>query len=134
MKKNSGNNAANNASRNMSKDKCQNKDKNQNKQIFLIIIVIAIVLAILAPFLASSNPDGLDATLLRLVGGGDEEVVDEMVAENNALDYNAPISGYSIDGMGKAGEVGSILGGTLLILGLTFGLSRIMKKKCNCRK
>lgn len=110
------------------------KDKDKNKQIFLIGIAIAIVLAVLAPFLASSNPDGLDATLLRLVGGGDEEVVDEVVAENDPLDYNAPMSGYSIDGMGKAGEVGSILGGTILILGISFGLSRIMKKKCDCRK
>ena len=125
-------NAANNTGNNVGKDKCQNKDT--NKQIFLIGIAIAIVLAILAPFLASSNPDGLDTTLLKLVGGGDKEVLDEKVAENNPLDYNAPMSGYSIEGMGKAGEVGSILGGTLLILGISFGLSRIMKKKCDCKK
>ena len=112
----------------------KDKDKDQNKQILLIGIAIAIVLAVLAPFLASSNPDGLDTTLLRLVGGGDEEVLDEKVAENDPLEYNAPMSDYSIDGMGKAGEVGSILGGTLLILGISFGLSRIMKKRCDCQK
>ena len=125
-------NVGKNANKNVGKD--ENRDKDKEKQIFFLGIVIAIVLAVLAPFLASSNPDGLDTTLLKLVGGGDKEVLDEKVAENNPLDYNAPMPGYSIDGMGKAGEVGSILGGTLLILGISFGLSRIMKKKCDCKK
>ncbi len=125
-------NVGKNANKNVGKG--ENYDKDRNKQIFLIGIAIAIVLAVLAPFLASSNPDGLDTTLLKLVGGGDKEILDEKVAENNPLDYNAPMSGYSIDGMGKAGEVGSILGGTILILGISFGLSRIMKKKCDCKK
>ena len=118
----------------MTKGYPHNPDESHNKQIFLIGYCDCHSSGNSGAVLASSNPDGLDTTLLRLVGGGDEEVVDEMVAENDPINYNAPMSDYSIDGMGKAGEVGSILGGTLLILGISFGLSKIMKKKCDCKK
>ena len=73
-------------------------------------------LAIAAPFLASSNPDGLEQTA-------------GMVIKN---EINSGITllfqNYAIPGMGKSGEVAAILLGFAAVLMLWFGFSKILKK------
>lgn len=96
-----------------------------------IVAAIALVLmvAIAAPFVASSDPDGLEQTMIKLIGGGDEAVVEELLAENTDVSYNTPIADYSIGGFGMFGEVAAIAGGTLLLLAIGLLVARMSKKK-----
>lgn len=96
-----------------------------------IVVAIALVLmvAIAAPFVASSDPDGLEQTMIKLIGGGDEAVVEELLAENTDVTYNTPIADYSIEGFGTFGEVAAIAGGTLLLLAIGLLVARMSKKK-----
>lgn len=79
-------------------------------------IVVFSGLAIAAPFLASSNPDGLEQTI--------SLVVKNKISSAITLLF----SDYAIPGMGKAGEVAAILIGFAVILIIWLGVSRIIKK------
>lgn len=83
------------------------------------------MVAIAAPFVASSDPDGLEQTMIKLIGGGDESVVEELLAENTDVTYNTPIADYSIEGFGTFGEVAAIASGTLLLLAIGLLVARI---------
>ncbi|MFZ2410005.1 MAG: cobalt transporter CbiM [Candidatus Methanoperedens sp.] len=76
-------------------------------------------LALAAPFLASSNPDGLQQTA-------------SMVIKNEISSVIAPITplfpNYSIPGMGEAGNVAAIIIGFAAILVMWVGISRVLKK------
>ena len=100
-----------------------------NNKIIIAGAVIAIIISILAPFLASSNPDGLDKNLIQLLGGGSEENAEEIIGERTPIQYEAPMADYSIEGMGKLGEVGAIIIGTLLVLVISLGLGKIVEQK-----
>jgi cobalt/nickel transport protein len=106
----------------------------ENTKIILAGAAIAILLSILAPFLASPNPDGLDKNLITLVGGGSEEKVEEIIGEKDPVGYVPPFPDYGIEGMDKAGEVLSILIGTVIMLVLGLGVSSILKKNKELRQ
>ncbi len=86
-------------------------------------IVIALLLAVLAPFLASPNPDGLESAAEGVVS---EEKLAEM--EEAGSVFSSPMPDYGIEGMGKSGEVVAIVVGTLLVLGISYGLGKVIKK------
>lgn len=86
-------------------------------------IAIALILAILAPFLASPDPDGLESAAGGLVS---EDRLSAMEEEGPV--FSSPLPDYSIEGMGKSGEVTAIVAGTLLVLGISYGLGKLIKK------
>lgn len=86
-------------------------------------IVIALILAILAPFLASPDPDGLESAAGGVVS---EEKLAEM--EEAGSVFSSPMPDYGIEGMGKSGEVTAIVVGTMLVLGISYGLGKVIKK------
>lgn len=86
-------------------------------------IVIALILAVLAPFLASPDPDGLESAAGGVVN---EDKLAEM--EEAGSVFSSPLPDYSIEGMGKSGEVAAIVVGTLLVLGISYGLGKVIKK------
>lgn len=86
-------------------------------------IAIALILAILAPFLASPDPDGLESAAGGVVS---KEKLSEM--EEAGSVFSSPMPDYAIDGMGKSGEVAAIVVGTLLVLGISYGLGKLIKK------
>jgi cobalt/nickel transport protein len=93
----------------------------KNKKLLLGGIAIALVIAILAPFLASSNPDGLDSTA-------------EKVMENPETEpaFESPLPDYTIPALGEENPLGGVIAlivGTLLVLGIAYGLGEIIKKK-----
>lgn len=102
---------------------------NQNKKFLMLSAAIAIIISILAPFLASSNPDGLEKNLMVFVGKGSMEKAENIIEEKNIVDYKAPFPDYSIEGMNKAGEVLAMLIGTIIMLVLGIGVSKLLKKK-----
>ncbi len=73
-------------------------------------------LAVAAPFLASSNPDGLQQTA-------------SLVIKNKIGSTITPIfSGYAIPGMGKTGEVAAIFIGFAAIILIWFAVAKLVKK------
>ncbi|MGB3908169.1 MAG: PDGLE domain-containing protein [Methanomethylovorans sp.] len=86
-------------------------------------LVIALIIAVLAPFIASSDPDGLESAAEGVVS---EEKLAEM--EEAGSVFSSPMPDYAIEGMGKSGEVAAIVVGTLLVLGISYGLGKVIKK------
>jgi len=73
-------------------------------------------LAIAAPFIASSDPDGLERT------------ASIVIKEKLGSSITILLSDYSIPGMGKAGEVAIVLIGFCAILIIWFAITKIIKK------
>ncbi|MDD2440012.1 MAG: PDGLE domain-containing protein [Methanosarcinaceae archaeon] len=98
--------------------------KAENMKFLYAGILIALVLSVLAPFLASSDPDGLESAA--------EGVIEESkMAELEEMEpvVGAPMPDYAIAGMGKSGEIAAIVLGTLLVLGISFGFGKLFNKK-----
>lgn len=95
-----------------------------NMKLFYAGIAIALLLAVLAPFLASSDPDGLESA----AGGVVEESKMSQIEETEPA-LSSPMSDYSIEGLGKSGEVVAIAVGTLAVLVISLGLGKVFSKK-----
>jgi cobalt/nickel transport system permease protein len=93
--------------------------KESTVKVAVVGIVALLGLAIAAPFIASSDPDGLQQTASILVK---DELI-KMVAPITPLFPN-----YSIPGMGDTGKVAAILIGFCAILILWFGITKVIKK------
>jgi cobalt/nickel transport system ATP-binding protein len=102
--------------------------KSINSRHVALSLTLVFVLVITAPFVASSNPDGLEKSMIQLISSGDESELEAYLEENADLSYHTPLSGYSIPGLGVLGEVISLISGTLILL--VFGLfaARISQK------
>lgn len=112
-----------------------------NPKTFLFAgLAVALVIAAMAPFIASSNPDGLESAFFGIFGAkeiqGSEldeehaEAAEEEVAAITGNDFSldSPFPDYTIKGLAKSGEAAAIIIGTILVLGIAFGLSRIMAR------
>lgn len=95
--------------------------RTQNRDLILGGLAIAIIIAILAPFLASSNPDGLESTAESLA-----------VPEYEAA-YQSPLPDYAIPGMedNPWGGVISLIIGTILVVLVMLGVATLFSKKKN---
>jgi cobalt/nickel transport system ATP-binding protein len=99
----------------------QRKPISRNLQVLGIAIVLT--LAVAAPYIASTNPDGLEQAMIYLMG---EEQASNL---ETSIQYNAPMADYSIPGLGRAGEVGAIAIGTLILLGMGLLLAKFSRTK-----
>ncbi|MDD1764189.1 MAG: PDGLE domain-containing protein [Methanobacteriaceae archaeon] len=82
---------------------------------------LIILLGIIAPFLASSEPDGLEATLEQ---AGTVESDDTNSYESPMPDYSLPILGDSPSSLILASVIG-----ILVVFGLTYSVMLILKKQ-----
>ena len=99
----------------------QRKPISRNVQMMGIAIVL--ILAVAAPYIASTNPDGLEQAMIYLMG---EEQASNL---ETSIQYNAPMADYSIPGLGRVGEVGAIAIGTLILLGIGLLLAKFSRTK-----
>jgi cobalt/nickel transport protein len=112
-----------------------------DRKLFILAgIVIALVIAAVAPFIASSDPDGLESAFFSIFGAKevqgstlDEEkavVAEEQVTEitGNTFSFASPFPDYTISGFAGFGEALAVIIGTLLVLGIAFGIGRVMKR------
>lgn len=87
-------------------------------------IAIALLISVLAPFLASPDPDGLESAASEVI---EESKLSELEEQEPAV--SSPMPDYSIEGMGKSGEVVAIAVGTIAVLAISFGLGKVFNKK-----
>lgn len=81
-------------------------------------LTVAIIIAILAPFLASSNPDGLESAAEKLVANPEPEPL-----------FETPLPDYTIPALGESplGGVVSIVLGTLVAFLAMIGLATLAR-------
>lgn len=72
--------------------------ENNTKKFIIIGLLVAILIAVLAPFLASSNPDGLESTAEKILNPGIEE----------GGIYESPMPDYIVPALGEEPVSGSI--------------------------
>lgn len=96
----------------------------KNMKFLYAGIAIALLVSVLAPFLASTNPDGLESAALGVI---DESKLSELEEMEPAV--SSPMTDYSIEGMGKSGEIMAIAIGTIAVLAISFGLGKVFNKK-----
>lgn len=95
----------------------------KNMKFLYAGIAIALLISILAPFLASSDPDGLESAAFGVI---DEAKITAM--EEMAPIFESPMPDYAIEGMGKTGEVAAIVIGTLVVLAIVLVLGKVGRK------
>lgn len=92
----------------------------KDKKIVLAGLAICIVIAVLAPFIASSNPDGLEKT-----------AQDVSTTEESGM-YEAPMPDYTIPFLGKDnpyGEVIALIIGVMITLALAYIVAFALRKR-----
>lgn len=93
----------------------------KDRNVLIVGVIIALVISVLSPFIASTNPDGLDASADAL----NPAVID-------SVHYFTPImNDYTLPGMEGnpfAGIVALVVG-SLVALGLAYGVFLVFKKK-----
>ncbi|MDI9633904.1 MAG: PDGLE domain-containing protein [Methanolinea sp.] len=112
--------------------------KRDNIVVFGVIVALAIAVA--APFIASSNPDGLESAFFGIFGAKeihgselDEDaaaVAEEQVVgiTGNTFSFPAPFPDYSIEGFSKMGEALAIAIGTILVFGIAISLGKVLSR------
>lgn len=112
----------------------------QKDNVLVFGILIALAIAVAAPFIASSNPDGLESAFFGIFGakeihgselnedaaGAAEEQVQEITG--NTFSFAAPFPDYTIEGLEKMGEALAIVVGTILVLVVAFGLGKAFSR------
>ncbi|MGL4669216.1 MAG: PDGLE domain-containing protein [Methanobacteriaceae archaeon] len=95
--------------------------ESNNKKLIIIGIAIAIIIGVAAPFIASSNPDGLESAAEKIMY---PHVSDEAV-------FESPFPDYSIPELGEGGISGviPILVGIIAVFAIAYGLGIVLKKK-----
>ncbi len=92
----------------------------KNRNFLIAGLTIVIIIGILSPYIASTNPDGLEKSQKQLNPNFKESIY-----------YHAPFSGYSISLLGDnplAGVIALLLG-ILIVLGLVYVVTLIIKRR-----
>lgn len=112
----------------------------EGKNLLIFGVIIALVIAVAAPFIASGNPDGLESAFFGIFGAKEiqgtelnedtaaqaEEQVQEITG--NTFSFDSPFPDYTFEGLAKSGEALAIVLGTLVVLGVAFGLGRLFSR------
>jgi cobalt/nickel transport protein len=93
----------------------------RDKNLLIIGLVVAVVIGILAPFLASSDPDGLESTTEKL----NPNALESEPAFNSIMpDYIIPELGD-----GPFSGVVAIFIGIIIVFVLAYGVGILLRKK-----
>ena len=86
---------------------------------YAVALGIVFLVAVLAPFLASSNPDGLEKTAEKF----------ESAQGREAELLSSPFPDYTVPGIaGATSEVAAMLIGTALVFAVSFGAAKAVAK------
>jgi len=91
---------------------------NNDRKLVIAAVILCMVIGILAPFIASSYPDGLEKSAEQLISNPNTEPA-----------VNAPMSGYSITGLGKLGKIVAMILGILGTLVIAYIFAMLIKRR-----
>jgi len=89
----------------------------KDKSFVIGAIAVCLILAILSPFIASSNPDGLEKSAQNLGVPGTESTI------------HSPFQDYTIGGLGKIGGIVALFIGILVTLGIAWLVAILIRRK-----
>ena len=94
----------------------------KTKQLLLVGIILAVSIAIISAFIASSDPDGLDATIEHIL----HDFEDDHLIESPMPDYIVPSIGETPISTSIA-----IIIGVIVTFGFAYGIGFLLKRKKN---
>ncbi|OEC86016.1 MULTISPECIES: PDGLE domain-containing protein [Methanobacterium] len=92
----------------------------KDKKFVMAGLAICIIIAVLSPFIASSNPDGLEKT------------AEDISTTQESNNYNAPMSDYMIPLLGEDNPYGGVLAliiGILITLAIAYVAAVLLRRK-----
>ena len=95
--------------------------KPKNKSLLIGGLIIALILSVLSPFIASTNPDGLDASAEHL----------NPTALVNPGYWDAPFDNYQVTqlGDGPLSGMSALVIGVLIALGFVYIITEMLKRR-----
>ena len=96
----------------------------ENKQVYIGILIVALIVCILSPFLASGDPDGLEASAEHI---NPDALEAEQVIDPVMPDYNLP-TGDDEEGSPITGVLCLIIGAIMAVL-VAYGVFYLVTKK-----
>jgi len=91
---------------------------NKKDKAFVIgAISVCLILAVLSPFIASSNPDGLEKSSQNVGVPETESTI------------NSPFQDYTIGGLGKIGGILALIVGIIITLGIAWLVAILIKRR-----
>ena len=95
----------------------------KNKNLLIGGLIVAVIIGVLSPFIASTNPDGLDASA---------EHLNPAIMDNPGY-WQAPFADYLVPqlGDGPLAGVAALILGVLIALGFAYVVSEILKRRNN---
>ncbi|MCD7781199.1 MAG: PDGLE domain-containing protein [Methanosphaera sp.] len=95
----------------------------EQKQVYMGILVIAILVCILSPFLASSTPDGLEASA--------EHINEELLDSEQVISPIMP--DYTLEGLedNPFVGVGCLIVGLIISVAVAYGIFKVISKNGN---
>jgi cobalt/nickel transport protein len=92
--------------------------RTEDKNLIIATIILCLVISVLAPFIASSNPDGLEKSAEQLTGNPDMKPV-----------IQSPMPDYTIEPLGKQGEILAMILGILVTLVLAYIVAILIRRR-----
>lgn len=88
-----------------------------NLYLIIVAVIICVVIGCISPFIASSNPDGLEKSAENL-----------NVSETDAV-LESPFPDYSFEALGIGGEIIVLILGVIVTLLAALGLGFVLRKR-----
>lgn len=89
----------------------------KDRKLVIVGVLICLAIAFMSPFIASSNPDGLEKSAEQLSTADESGVI------------NAPLPDYTFEPLGKIGEIASLVLGILVTLAVAYLLAVLIGRK-----
>jgi cobalt/nickel transport protein len=89
-----------------------------DKYLVIAGVIICLVIAVLSPFIASSNPDGLEKSAESLASNPEPEPA-----------LQSPFPDYTIGGLDKIGEIVALALGIILTLVIAYIVAILLRRR-----
>jgi cobalt/nickel transport protein len=94
--------------------------KTKDRNLIITAVILCLVIGILAPFIASSDPDGLEKSAEELMGNPDTDPV-----------IQSPMPDYTIEPLGKIGEILAMAVGIFVTLIVAYLVGMLIRRRKN---